>query len=158
MSEDVAPYVASADQVQVGGNHYKDLPVQPWNFILPNALPWGEGEIVKYVSRWRRKGGVEDLRKARHLIDKLIEVAVNDGAPPCAQASDARLAIPDDARHALAGVNEVLGAAAQDIMDWAASIPGSGRAELRNSVYALLAQVEWCRSRILSVIQREATP
>lgn len=63
-----------ANSVQHGGTHYKDKPIQPWDYIINNGLGYLEGNIVKYVSRWRDKGGVEDLMKARHYLDKLIEV------------------------------------------------------------------------------------
>lgn len=58
--------------VQVGGNHYKNMAIQPIEFILANSLPFSEGSVVKYVSRWRNKGGVDDLKKARHLLDLMI--------------------------------------------------------------------------------------
>lgn len=59
---------------QVGGSHYKDMAIQPVEYIHRNGLGFIEGCVVKYVSRWRVKGGVEDLRKARHFIDLLIEL------------------------------------------------------------------------------------
>ena len=58
---------------QEGGSHYKTMSIQPVQYILANSLPFVEGCVVKYVSRWRAKGGVEDLRKARHFLDLLIE-------------------------------------------------------------------------------------
>jgi len=67
----------SANEVQYGGGHYKDKPIQPWDYIVANELGYLEGNIVKYVSRWKDKGGVNDLRKARHYLDKLIEVTTN---------------------------------------------------------------------------------
>lgn len=60
-------------ETQVGGTHYKDMPIQPIEFILKNGLGFCEGNVVKYVSRWRTKGGVEDLKKARHYLDVMIE-------------------------------------------------------------------------------------
>jgi hypothetical protein len=60
--------------VQHGGDHYKKQPIQPWDYIAANELGYFEGNVVKYVSRWKDKGGVEDLRKARHYIEKLIEL------------------------------------------------------------------------------------
>ena len=65
---------ADANARQVGGAHYKDKAIQPWDFIASNKLGYLEGNIIKYVSRWQDKGGIEDLRKARHYLDKLIEV------------------------------------------------------------------------------------
>jgi hypothetical protein len=64
-----------ANDVQVAGTHYKGKAIQPWDYIVGNNLGYLEGNIVKYVSRWKDKGGVDDLRKARHYLDKLIEVS-----------------------------------------------------------------------------------
>lgn len=58
---------------QVGGNHYKDMPIQPVEYIHKNGIGYFEGCVIKYVSRWRKKNGVEDLKKARHFLDLLIE-------------------------------------------------------------------------------------
>jgi hypothetical protein len=65
--------IQRADDMQVGGSHYKNKSIQPWDYIIGNNLGYMEGNIVKYVSRWRDKGGVDDLKKARHYLDKLIE-------------------------------------------------------------------------------------
>jgi Protein of unknwon function (DUF3310) len=59
---------------QVAGDHYKTLAIQPVEYIHANRLPFIEGCVVKYVSRWRNKGGVDDLRKAKHFIELLIEL------------------------------------------------------------------------------------
>ena len=59
---------------QVAGNHYKDLPIQPVEYIYANALGYFEGNVVKYVSRWRNKNGIADLEKAKHYIELLIEL------------------------------------------------------------------------------------
>jgi hypothetical protein len=67
----------SANDRQTGGSHYLKA-IQPWDYIAANGLDFFEGNIVKYVTRWRQKGGVEDLRKARHYLDKLIEMEAND--------------------------------------------------------------------------------
>lgn len=69
--------LSSANDTQVGGQHYKAKTIQPWDFIAANGLGYFEGNIVKYVSRWRDKGGLDDLRKARHYLDKLIELEEN---------------------------------------------------------------------------------
>jgi len=58
---------------QVGGNHYSKYPIQPTEYIIKNKLGFCEGNVVKYVTRWRDKGGVEDLKKAKHYIEMLIE-------------------------------------------------------------------------------------
>ena len=64
-----------ANAQQVGGAHYAVKAIQPWDFIIANNLGYLEGNIVKYITRWKDKGGVEDLKKARHYLDKLIEVS-----------------------------------------------------------------------------------
>ncbi len=63
-----------ANAVQVGGDHYK-TEIQPWDFILANNLGYLEGNIIKYVSRYKKKGGMADLLKAQHYLQKLIETA-----------------------------------------------------------------------------------
>lgn len=57
---------------QVGGTHYKDLKVQPVEYILANGLGFCEGNVVKYITRYSRKNGVEDLRKVIHYAQLLI--------------------------------------------------------------------------------------
>lgn len=64
----------AANDTQVGGAHYKSLAIQPWDYIAANNLGWFEGSVVKYVTRWRNKDGLSDLLKARHILDKLIEI------------------------------------------------------------------------------------
>lgn len=59
---------------QVAGSHYKDLPIQPAEYIYANALGYFEGNVVKYVTRWRKKNGMADLEKAKHYIELLIEL------------------------------------------------------------------------------------
>lgn len=59
---------------QVGGNHYKGLQIQPVEFIHANGIGFMEGNVIKYVSRWRKKNGIADLEKAKHYIELLIEM------------------------------------------------------------------------------------
>lgn len=70
----------SALAVQEGGDHYKKLRIQPIEFIHANDIPFIEGNCIKYLARWRSKGGVEDLRKVKHYIDLLIELESRNGA------------------------------------------------------------------------------
>jgi hypothetical protein len=53
----------NAKDRQEGGGHYKGMAIQPIEYILANKLPFIEGNIVKYITRWREKGGIEDLEK-----------------------------------------------------------------------------------------------
>ena len=63
---------------QVGGNHYKDCKIQPIEYITANNLTYAEGNIIKYVTRSRRKGGRKDLEKAKHYIEMILEMDYND--------------------------------------------------------------------------------
>lgn len=54
-------------------NHYSKLSIEPWDFIYENRLDFFEGNVVKYVCRWKEKGGIEDLQKARTYLERLIE-------------------------------------------------------------------------------------
>jgi hypothetical protein len=62
-----------ANAQQVGGAHYAVKAIQPWDFIIANNIGYLEGNIIKYISRWKDKGGIEDLKKAQHYLQKLIE-------------------------------------------------------------------------------------
>ncbi len=57
---------------QVGGDHYKIQAIQPIEYILANKLGYCEANVVKYVTRHKSKGGLQDLLKAKHYIDMLI--------------------------------------------------------------------------------------
>ena len=59
---------------QVGGDHYRDMAIQPVEFIYHNGIGYFEGAAIKYLSRWKSKGGIEDLQKAKHYIELLIEM------------------------------------------------------------------------------------
>lgn len=59
---------------QVGGSHYKELKIQPVVYIHNNQLGFCEGNVVKYITRWRDKGGIKDLEKVKHYVDLLIEL------------------------------------------------------------------------------------
>ena len=58
---------------QVGGNHYREYAIQPAEFINKNKLLFAEGNAIKYIVRASKKGGKEDLLKAKHYIDMIIE-------------------------------------------------------------------------------------
>lgn len=62
---------------QVGGDHYRNKAIQPIQYIMANKLPFCEGNIVKYITRWREKGGVEDLRKIKEYCDFLIREEID---------------------------------------------------------------------------------
>jgi len=60
-------------KIQVGGSHYKEMKIQPIDYIVENEKPYREANVIKYVSRYKSKNGLEDLQKARHYLDLLIE-------------------------------------------------------------------------------------
>ena len=72
--------VPSALHTQQGGSHYKDLKIQPIEYIHANNIPFAEGCVIKYMTRWRAKGGIKDLEKAKHFIDLLIELESKNGS------------------------------------------------------------------------------
>lgn len=65
---------SSALDVQISGNHYKDMVIQPAEFITRNGIGFLEGCVIKRMCRWRKKDGLKDLRKAIHEIELLIEM------------------------------------------------------------------------------------
>jgi hypothetical protein len=80
-------YISSSDKPsaldkQESGDHYKDKAIQPIIYIHANNLGFCEGNVVKYVTRWRDKGGVADLRKAIHYIELLIQLETEQSQPP----------------------------------------------------------------------------
>jgi len=64
----------TALQQQVGGDHYRAKGIQPIEYIHANNLGFCEGNVVKYVTRWKDKGGEDDLRKAIHYLELLIQL------------------------------------------------------------------------------------
>ena len=67
--------IKKANKVQIGGQHYNKFgELQPWDVIIAFNMGFFEGNVFKYVVRWRDKDGLEDLKKARHYLDKLIEL------------------------------------------------------------------------------------
>jgi len=59
---------------QVGGNHYSKLAIQPVEYITKNKLNYLQGNVIKYITRYKDKNGLQDLQKARHYVDMLIEL------------------------------------------------------------------------------------
>lgn len=72
-----ASVVVSVLDKQVGGNHYKQFPIQPVEFINANNLSYMQGNVIKYVVRYPFKNGIADLEKAKHYIEMLIEFERN---------------------------------------------------------------------------------
>jgi len=64
----------TANDTQIGGKHYKKFKIQPWDFINANKLSFMQGSIISYLVRFREKGGIADLEKCKHYLDKMIEI------------------------------------------------------------------------------------
>lgn len=60
--------------IQIGGNHYKNFKIQPIEYVHANNLGYCESNVIKYISRWKFKNGIEDLKKAKHYIELLIKL------------------------------------------------------------------------------------
>lgn len=72
MSQFVQP---KANDKQVAGNHYKKYgDFQPWDAVIAWNLGYLEGTALKYIARWKDKGGINDIKKAIHFLEKLVEV------------------------------------------------------------------------------------
>jgi hypothetical protein len=71
---------ASPLHMQVGGLHYKKNAIQPVEYIHANGIGYFEGNVIKYVTRWKDKGGIEDLNKALHYLELLIDLEKNNNA------------------------------------------------------------------------------
>lgn len=70
---------SKANEIQVAGGHYKSS-MQHWDFVVANDLNYFEGQITRYVTRCRKKNGLEDLLKAMHFLEKYIEVINSEEA------------------------------------------------------------------------------
>jgi hypothetical protein len=82
----------SANDIQHGGNHYR-APVQHWDYVVANEIPYLEAQVIKYLTRWRKKGGKMDVLKAHHFLQKLMEV---EGIDPNAPATTPTVPGPVD--------------------------------------------------------------
>lgn len=69
---------ASPLAVQVGGAHYKSMVIQPVEFIHANNIGYIEGCVIKYICRYKNKGGIEDLKKIKHYVDLLIDLETTE--------------------------------------------------------------------------------
>lgn len=78
----------SALNNQVGGTHYKDFAIQPVEFIHRNEIDFISGNVIKYICRWKSKGGINDLEKAKHYIELLIELSKYEPKCECNNLSE----------------------------------------------------------------------
>lgn len=79
LTQEDIDWMKKALETQEGGDHYTKLKIQPMEYSMANGLDACQHTIVKYVTRFRDKGGKEDLLKARHTIDLLIQMEYEKG-------------------------------------------------------------------------------
>lgn len=77
----------SAKDSQIGGDHYRHMPIQLTEFCQRNQLNFCESNVIKYVCRHRQKHGREDILKAIHYLELLLEFEYPDPPPPLARAA-----------------------------------------------------------------------
>lgn len=75
--------IISSLKQQYGGNHYKGLAIEPIEYAYKNNLDFFQGNVVKYITRFRDKNGLEDLKKAKHYIDLLIQFEYGEEGDSC---------------------------------------------------------------------------
>jgi hypothetical protein len=68
-----------ATDTQVGGTHYKDMPIQPVEYIHKNGLSFLEGNVVKYITRHKTKNGKADVEKALHYCQLILQLEYGEG-------------------------------------------------------------------------------
>jgi len=66
-----------ATDKQIGGKHYKEYKIQPIEFIMKNKLSFIQGNVIKYICRYKNKNGIEDLEKIKHYCDLAIDLLKN---------------------------------------------------------------------------------
>jgi len=67
----------NANERQVAGTHYRAT-IQHWDYVWANDLDYFQAQVTKYVTRWKKKNGLEDLYKANHFLQKYIELIEAD--------------------------------------------------------------------------------
>jgi hypothetical protein len=72
----------NATDTQVGGSHYKDMAIQPVQYIHKNNLSYLEGNVIKYITRHRSKGGKADVEKALHYCQLILELVYGEVSEP----------------------------------------------------------------------------
>ena len=71
----------TASEKQIGGEHYRKYAIQPSEFIQRNGIDWLAGNVIKYATRHRQKNGRQDIEKAIHYLELILEWEYGDDAP-----------------------------------------------------------------------------
>jgi hypothetical protein len=75
----IKEHIMKATDTQVGGTHYKDMPIQPVEYIHKNGLSFLEGNVVKYITRHKTKNGKADVEKALHYCQLILQLEYGEG-------------------------------------------------------------------------------
>ena len=86
--EDVKEIGMKPSEKQVAGNHYSKLKIQPMQYSLANNLNYAQANAIKYITRYKYKNGVEDLKKAIHCLELLIEFEQSELVCPLIEARE----------------------------------------------------------------------
>ena len=78
----------SALDVQVGGGHYKDFKIQPVEYIHANGIGYLEGNVIKYVTRHAQKNGKQDIKKAIHYLELILQMEYGEGSSSSITVAD----------------------------------------------------------------------
>lgn len=74
--------MTKANDTQVAGNHYRTK-IQHWDYVWANELDYFQAQITKYITRWKKKNGLQDLEKALHFLQKYLELVRDSEKPEC---------------------------------------------------------------------------
>ena len=125
--------------VQIGGDHYKSMAIQPMEYSMANKLDACQHTIIKYVTRFRDKGGIQDLEKAKHCIDLLIHF----------ERQSAALSFVDEAREFIEPTDVDIASAIDDDSERMQAIGQNG--EMASEVYAAVDQNAWANCELESL-------
>lgn len=128
--------MSSANEMQVGGDHYK-AGYQHWDMITDFHIGYLEGCATKYLTRWRKKNGLEDLKKALHFTQKLIEKA-DAGHRPLHVVDSSAIARFFRANP----VDETTQGAIYGLLTWTTHGPGRARLDRSAALIADLIRIE----------------
>lgn len=125
--------------VQIGGDHYKSMTIQPMEYSMANKLDACQHTIIKYVTRFRDKGGIQDLEKAKHCIDLLIHF----------ERQAAALSFVDEAQAFIDPADVDIASAIEDDSPRMQAIGQNG--EMASEVYAAVDQNAWANCELESL-------
>lgn len=110
--------MSDANKTQVGGSHYKTDGEEHWDRVNRLGLDYFQGQITKYVERCWKKNGVEDLKKARHFLDKYIELHTHSQTADCCLSPQQVVEEPKNRGTIQAAIQEGWGVISKPLPSW----------------------------------------